>query len=451
MSNREDSNDESHPRGRAAQPTTDAARATDNKEVASKSSRAKSPSKAQVRNGSPSRSRARSRSPLKFFNFGNKTPEKGHAKIKTEDVGIGPSSSIKHQKEARFAETDPIPNPKGKQTRHVPPPIDTGLAQAWELEDPGKQPVTIVHNPPECPNEHKRRSTKMRNAPEPALYRMPDDTSSFYSTNTVGERYPSAILPLRIKKEPVTPEEQILLDQLQSQVEFGDIPIRASIRASSPPSQYQYGQFPQEHSHAGAHFQGVKVHPVQHQIVENNNAYIHQSIRPTIQPALGQNERLNENISTMPSYVDNRTSMQTSKHSFNNLHWSLMSVPLNDAYSPLAQLLGPEYMMTGRVASKVLIGEHGWLEDTSRQVEHVPDANRNSSTGFLGSLVKLAKDFVSLLSTFTPSLSKLKLTFSPLPASPTPSVAPATPTPSRTPAPCPSAWPPASKPSSTAS
>ncbi len=61
------------------------------------------------------------------------------------------------------------------------------------------------------------------------------------------------------------------------------------------------------------------------------------------------------------------------------------------AYTPLAPFL-PQGALTVRKASKTMIGEGGWLENTSKRD---PTTSPTRGGGFLGNLVKKAKEIVS--------------------------------------------------------
>jgi hypothetical protein len=161
----------------------------------------------------------------------------------------------------------------------------------------GKQPAVAIHNPPE------RAASPVR---QPSQYPTADDSSSYYSQDSAGERLPSCISPLRIQKD----NEPRHLSILQ---EYTD--KRNSVRGS--------GRAPEELERRAT-----------------------------------------------PDKVSSGAEL---------------------AYTPLAPFL-PQGAPTVRKASKTLIGEGGWLENTSK-----PEQNGSPTRGgnFLGNLVKKAKEMAS--------------------------------------------------------
>lgn len=101
-------------------------------------------------------------------------------------------------------------------------------------------------------------------------------------------------------------------------------------------------------------------------------------------------------ISVLQSYMDQRNS---SHGSSNHLRESDQRGSTDEAssggelqFTPLAPFLPPG-IPTARKASKTLIGEGGWLENTSKPTETTSSPTR--SGGFLGNLVKKAKEMAS--------------------------------------------------------
>ncbi|KAL2132386.1 hypothetical protein VTI74DRAFT_3896 [Chaetomium olivicolor] len=292
--------DESLVRGRARHADQDAeAPKKTNKENTAPSMRSRSPDKMPQLNKTPSR--ARSRSPVKF-NVG-KTPERQRTVqgFKGNDTSASPSKAQEAEfawgtSNAHGAQT----HPAGRVTKGPPPPIDTDIARVHAkvaAYREGKQPVVVVHNPPEKTASPVRRSDR---------YATTDDSSSYYSQDSTRERYPSCISPLRIHKATEPKQASIL----QEYAEIQNAP-RGSDKASVELEQ-----------------------------------------RGTTDEASSGAEL---------------------------------------AYTPLAPFL-PKGAPTIRKASKTLIGEGGWLENTSKPAE--PTASPTRAGGFLGNLVKKAKGMI---------------------------------------------------------
>lgn len=270
----------------------------DLKENMAPSMRSKSPAKPHPSTTTPSR--ARSRSPVKF-NL-TKTPESqrtiqgvhGH----TRSVSPCKTDGTRPE-QTPTAHKTPTRTSGRRGTRGPPTPINTDIARAHArlaALHVGKHTV-VVHNPPE------RESSPVR---QPSQYVVVDDSSSYYSQDSEGQRYPSCISPLRIHKENEPKHLSILKEYTDK---------KNSVRGSDKESeQYENHGFADEASSAA-----------------------------------------------------------------------------ELAYTPLAPFL-PHGVPTVRKASKTLIGEGGWLENTSKPE---PNTSPTRGGGFLGNLVKKAKEIVS--------------------------------------------------------
>jgi hypothetical protein len=161
----------------------------------------------------------------------------------------------------------------------------------------GKQPAVVVHNPPERAPSPVRQSNQ---------FVTPDDSSSYYSQDSGGNRHPSCISPLYIQKDTEPRHISILQEYTEK---------KNSTRGSDKGSE----------------------------VVEHR---------------------------ATPDELSSGPEM---------------------AYTPLAPFL-PQGAPTVRKASKTLIGEGGWLENTSK-----PDqaGSPTRGGGFLGNLVKKAKEMVN--------------------------------------------------------
>ena len=262
--------------------------------------RSRSPTK--MHSASPSR--ARSRSPVKFANM-VKTPES----FRTVQAFVAnrATRSPSREEDARYARNNPsaegTPAHRAERRARSPPaPIDTDIARIHAKLSAlraGRQPPVAVQQPPERDRSPVRQRSQIPTA---------DDSSSFYSQDSTGERYPSCISPLRIQKDDEPKHLSILQGYMDKRNTSGD-----SGNASSGAEQ----------------------------------------ARTTDEASSGA-ER---------------------------------------PYTPLAAFL-PEGIPTFRKASKTLIGENGWLENTSKPAEQTTSPTRGG--GFLGNLVKKAKEMVSI-------------------------------------------------------
>jgi hypothetical protein len=133
-----------------------------------------------------------------------------------------------------------------------------------------------------------------------------DDSSSYYSQDSTGDRYPSCISPLRIHKDNEPKHLSILQEYIDQ---------KNSVRGSDKASE--------EHDRHG-----------------------------------------------IPDEASSGAEL---------------------AYTPLAPFI-PQQGPAVRKASKTLIGEGGWLENTSKRD---PAASPTRAGGFLGNLVKKAKEMAS--------------------------------------------------------
>ncbi|KAG7294387.1 hypothetical protein NEMBOFW57_004458 [Staphylotrichum longicolle] len=286
------------PRGRPRHADQDAVNMDKNlKENTAPSMRSKSPAKPHPSTTTPSR--ARSRSPVKFHL--TKTPESqrtiqgvhGH----TRSVSPCKTDGTRPE-QTPTAHKTPTRTSGRHGTREPPTPINTDIARAHArlaALQVGKHAV-IVHNPPE------RESSPAR---QPSQYAVVDDSSSYYSQDSEGQRYPSCISPLRIHKESEPKHLSILKEYTEK---------KNSVRGSDKESeQFEHHGFADEESSAA-----------------------------------------------------------------------------ELAYTPLAPFL-PHGVPTVRKASKTLIGEGGWLENTSKPE---PNTSPTRGGGFLGNLVKKAKEII---------------------------------------------------------
>ncbi|KAJ4307216.1 hypothetical protein N0V88_000595 [Collariella sp. IMI 366227] len=262
------------------------------------STRSRSPDK--VSQGTKTPSRARSRSPVKS-NYG-RTPENQRTLAfkaltisgspnKAREAPLARNTTIAHGTPSRSAE---------RGAKGPPPPIDTEIARAHAkvaAYRDGKQPVLVVHNPPERAPSPVRRSDQ---------YATTDDSSSYYSQDSTRKRYPSCISPLRVHKSTEPKHSSILQEYAESQ---------NAARGSDQASVELEQRGASDEASSGAEL----------------------------------------------------------------------------AYTPLAPFL-PKGAPTIRKASKTLIGEGGWLENTSKPPE--PAASPTRAGGFLGNLVKKAKGMI---------------------------------------------------------
>lgn len=269
-----------------------------NNENTSARMRSRSPEKPYQSTTTPSR--ARSRSPVKY-NFD--TP--GSQRTIQGAQAHARSSSPSKTREGRFNQSSPVTQRSptrsgGRGVRSTPTPIDTDLARAHARMANlkiGKQPAVVVHNPPERAPSPVRQSSQ---------FVTPDDSSSYYSQDSGGNRHPSCISPLRIQKDTEPRHISILQEYTEK---------KNSTRGSEKSSE------------------------------------------------VTEHRATPDELSSGPEM----------------------------AYTPLAPFLS-QGAPTVRKASKTLIGEGGWLENTSK-----PDQTGSPTKGggFLGSLVKKAKEMVS--------------------------------------------------------
>ncbi|KAK3293506.1 uncharacterized protein B0H64DRAFT_364170 [Chaetomium fimeti] len=260
--------------------------------------RSRSPEKTYQPTTTPSR--ARSRSPVKFL---TKTPESQRtiqgAQAHARSASPSKSQETRFGRNTTMTQTTPTRS-GGRGVRSAPAPIDTDLARAHARMAAlriGKQPTVVVHNPPERSSSPVRQPTQLLTA---------DDSSSYYSQDSCGERHPSYISPLHIQKDGEPRHISILQEYTDK---------KNSARGSDKGSEVSEQQ---------------RVTPDQ--------------------------------LSSGPDM----------------------------AYTPLAPFL-PQGAPTIRKASKTLIGEGGWLENTSKP-EQAGSPTRG--VGFLGNLVKKAKGMI---------------------------------------------------------
>lgn len=115
----------------------------------------------------------------------------------------------------------------------------------------------------------------------------------------------------------------------------------------------------------------------------------------TMSPLRIQKDDGQRHLSILQEYTEQKSSVRgsekDSEKSERHAVANESSTGREPAYSPLGPFL-PQGAPTIRKASKTLIGEGGWLENTSK-----PDQNSSPSRGggFLGNLVKKAKEMVS--------------------------------------------------------
>ncbi|KAH6622767.1 hypothetical protein F5144DRAFT_605310 [Chaetomium tenue] len=259
--------------------------------------RSRSPEKTYQFTTTPSR--RRSRSPVKF----NLATPESQRTIQGVQAHTRSSSPSKTQ-DSRFNRNTPVaqstPTRSGSRgVRSAPAPIDMDLARAHARMANlriGKQPAVVVHNPPE------RSPSPVR---QPSQFVSPDDSSSYYSQDSGGDRHPSCISPLRIQKDTEPRHISILQEYTDK---------KKSTRGSDKGSEQM------------------------------------------------ERRATPDELSSGPEL----------------------------AYTPLAPFL-PQGAPTVRKASKTLIGEGGWLENTSKP-EQAGSPTRGG--GFLGNLVKKAKEMI---------------------------------------------------------
>ncbi|EAQ84036.1 hypothetical protein CHGG_10440 [Chaetomium globosum CBS 148.51] len=294
----DDNNPPPLPRGRARDDEQDVEimnQASDENTAARMRSR--SPEKTYQSTTTPSR--RRSRSPVKF----NLATPESQRTIQGVQAHTRSSSPSKTQ-DSRFNRGTPVTQSTptrsgGRGVRSAPAPIDTDLARAHARIANlriGKQPAVVVHNPPE------RSPSPVR---QPSQFVSPDDSSSYYSQDSGGDRHPSCISPLDIQND--------------------------------------------------------------------------------IEP---------RHLSILQEYTDKKNSTRGSDKGSEEMERRATPDELSSgpelAYTPLAPFL-PQGAPTVRKASKTLIGEGGWLENTSKP-EQAGSPTRGG--GFLGNLVKKAKEMI---------------------------------------------------------
>ncbi|KAH6621426.1 hypothetical protein B0J18DRAFT_226720 [Chaetomium sp. MPI-SDFR-AT-0129] len=368
-------------------------------------SRSQSPAKMYQSNSSPAR--ARSRSPIKSIL--TKTPEsqrtiqgRGHHHQQNQASVHSTSSPNKARETPRSHRTTPptykTPTRSGgggnsDSRGHAPAaskpslaPIDTEIARAHARLAAlrvGKQPAIAVHKPP------VERAPSPVRQPAPQVYPTLDydDTSSCYSQESPAldegggglERHPSHISPLRIHKDYRDEHEPRHLSILQEYTE------RKHSARSQEALLEQQGQQQQKKENGGDdqlflqphHYQPPTYPPVVRQPVFEKQAQQSQS-----QPLQQQQQSQNQQLLNTPDDLSGSAEI---------------------AYTPLAPFL-PRDMPTVRKVSKTLIGEGGWLENTSKTdpmggAGGATGAGLNSSPtrgggGFLGNLVKKAKEMM---------------------------------------------------------
>ncbi|KAL1835621.1 hypothetical protein VTJ49DRAFT_6331 [Mycothermus thermophilus] len=273
--------------------------------------RSRSPGKTYKSSTTPARTR--SKSPVKFDFSGTKASS--HRARPTNDTDV--FSSPTHHGRAGIFERDvspyvsptPVKHGNWRSARSPPPHIDTELAQAHAMFTGLRMdhlPTVAVHNPIE----------EMASPPRqvPACFSgesgEPVMSPSYYSQDSIGERYPSHITPLQVQKAPA---------QIQN--------------------------------------------PKEPKYLSVLEAYANEAFSTTGDSLLGS-----------------RDCTTGDQHSSDE----------DLRYTTLAAYL-PEGVTHVRKASKTLIGEGGWLENTSKPVAS-PSPNR--SGGFLTSLVKRAKEMI---------------------------------------------------------
>ena len=266
--------------------------------------RSRSPAKTYQSNTTPSR--ARSRSPVKLSSIARTSEDRRAAQGFEFDTTTQSSSKTQ---EVRFTENSPATHgtptrTTGRTARGPPTPIDTDIARAhakMTAQRGGREPPVVVQRPPERERSPVRQS---------ADYLMVDDSSSYYSQDSKGHRYPSCISPLRIQKE------------------------------NDP-----------------------------------------------------------RHVSVLQGYIDQQNSGTESEEHEQPRAVDEMSSGAELQYTPLAPFL-PKGIPSARKASKTLIGENGWLENTSKPTE--PTTSPTRGGGFLGNLVKKAKGMVCPLPSSIP-------------------------------------------------
>ncbi|SPQ27254.1 c53cde2d-d4c6-4509-9030-ee10061bbd79 [Thermothielavioides terrestris] len=243
----------------------------------------------------------RSRSPAKKA-LPVKTPESQRT-VQGLRGDIATSASSSKRQETRFDWNAPAAHGSptrsaGRGIRSPPAPIDTDRARAYAklaADRAGRQPAIVVHRPLE------RDPSPVR---QPHRFALADDSSSHYSQDSAGERYPSCVSPLRIQKENEAKNVSILQEYTEQKNS-----VRGSDKDSTESAQYG---------------------------------------------TLGEGSSGGQRAS----------------------------------YTPLAPLM--KEAPTVRKASKTLIGEGGWLENTSKREPATTSPNR--AGGFLGNLIEASHD-----------------------------------------------------------
>ncbi|KAL2265745.1 hypothetical protein VTJ83DRAFT_6845 [Remersonia thermophila] len=296
--------------------------------------RSRSPGKAHHK-PSTAPARARSKSPVKPGLPGSKASS--HRARPTNDADVFGSPA--HHGRAGILERDASPYVSPAPARHTncrparrpPPHIDTELAQA-HAKFTGLRldhlPAVAVHNPvQEMMASPPRQAAPAYLSAEPS---EPLASSSYYSQDSIGERYPSHITPLQVPK-PQEPKYLSVLEAYASEAFAAggnSLPASRDHTAGDPNSSND----------------------------DNNN----------------NNNNSNDDGDDGDDDDDDNDDDDDQR------------------YAPLAAYL-PEGVSHVRKASKTLIGEGGWLENTSKPAAS-PSPNR--SGGFLTSLVKRAKEMI---------------------------------------------------------
>lgn len=220
------------------------------------------------------------------------------------------------------------------------------------------------------------------------------NTSTAYGTPTRG--------PARGAREPPAPIDVDLAraHARMAALRVGKQPAvvvhNPTERASSPIR--QIGQYPDR---ASSPVRQAKQYPV---VADDSSSYYSQESStgdrypPCTSPLRVQKDNAPKHISILQAYIDNANSTRGSDkesevESQHQHHGTTdeASSGAELAYTPLGPFL-PQGVPTVRKASKTLIGQGGWLENTSK-----PEMTTSPTRGgnFLGNLVKKAKEMAS--------------------------------------------------------